>query len=181
MLYIRRNQHASHENNHKYKKYRNVLCRLIRNAKREYISSELKEGDARKTWQILNEVTRGTTCKPTLPKIFKTVDGHQLENPEHISEHFNKYFSKIGKTLKQQIRHCDIDPLKYVPGHPENSLNKLYFTTGEELTSIVNAMRNVGGGHDGINTKLLRATFSSISDELVHFINLCLKTSTFPS
>ena len=43
------------------------------------------------------------------------------------------------------------------------------------------AMRMVGGGHDAINTRIFKATFSSIQDEVIYFLNLCLQQGIFPT
>ena len=57
----------------------------------------------------------------------------------------------------------------------------IYSTTAKEITQLIDSMNNVGGGHDGVNTKLFKATYSSIIKELVHFMNLCIDQCTFPS
>ena len=41
-------------------------------------------------------------------------------------------------------------------------------------------MRNVGAGHDKINSLIFKATYRYIITEIVHFLNLCLQHGTFP-
>ena len=41
-------------------------------------------------------------------------------------------------------------------------------------------MHDVGGGHDKINARIFKATYLSIIDEIVHLMNICLQTNTFP-
>ena len=82
--------------------------------------------------------------------------------------------------MKESIGDTDENPLTYIPSFIGTSLDSFAVTNVDEVRNIVENMRNVGGGHDKVNTRIFKATYLSIIDEVVHLMNVCLQTSTFP-
>ena len=48
------------------------------------------------------------------------------------------------------------------------------------VEQIILHLKDVGAGTDGLNSKLLKKTYACILSKLTFFINLCLRTGTFP-
>ena len=94
---------------------------------------------------------------------------------------FNTYFTNVGNDLKSKIGKSKCDPLSYLPSFVGTPLGEFHDTDAREVMSIVDDMRNVGGGHDNINTKIFKSTHKSIISKIVHFINICFQQSVFPS
>ena len=178
-LFMQRNKHPTRSNTATYNRYRNMLNNIIREAKRLYVQSELKDANMKKTWSILKEVTKGSCEKPELPKIFHTDDGN-CDEPQEIADGFNSFFTSIGKQLKNKMHTSDVDPSSYLPTYTGDNMSTLSPTNEEEIIYIVKNMNLVGGGHDNLNVKLFRSTYTSIITEILHFLNVCLKESTFP-
>ena len=179
-LFFLKNKERTEENNAPYRKYQNMLVGVIREAKKAYIQAKLKNSDAKETWNIIKELTTHCTESNKLPDTFRTSTG-LVQGTREVAEGFNSYFTSIGAELKRKINYSTQDPLKYVPNYIGTTLNQLQRTDENEIRTIVNNMRNVGSGHDRINTRIFKHTFTSIIDIIVHFMNLCLKQSTFPT
>ena len=179
-LFLLKNTWPTEVNIIKYRRYRNTLAGIIREAKKMYIHNELKEAGPKKTWSILKELTTGTPQSGKLPDTFKTSNG-VLEDRRDIAEGFNTFFTGIGNELKSKIRHSNNNPLDYIPTFIGTRLDEFENTDENEVKTIVNDMRSVGGGHDEINTRIFKSTFTAILTEIVHFMNICLQQGVFPA
>ena len=115
-----------------------------------------------------------------MPSIFRN-NGNEHNDPQKIAESFNLYFSRVGKELKEQIPPCDSDPINYLPSDIGNHLVSFCNTNEAEVEEIINNTKNVGGGMDGINSRIFKATFRVVLKQLVFLMNLCLQQSVFPS
>ena len=157
-----------------------MLVDIIRKSKRLYIQNELKEATPKKTWSVINELSAGTPHVDKMPDKFKYSNG-LVSEPETIAEGFNAFFSSVGEELKSKIKQTPNNPLDYIPNYVGHTLDEFTNTNEEEIIQIVNSMKLVGGGHDEINTKIFKLTFTAILKEIVHLMNLCLHHSTFPT
>ena len=136
--------------------------------------------DPRKTWSILKELTTGPPQRSNLPDGFKTSNGI-IKDVGEIAQEFNTFFTGIGEKLKSKIQHTNDNPLDYIPNFVGTALDEFQNTDENEVKQVVNDLKSVGGGHDQINTRIFKATFTAILAEIVHFLNLCLQQGVFPS
>ena len=162
-----------------YRRYRNTLTKIIREAKKICTYNELQMANPKKTWNILKELTTGPPKDSTVSDVFKTGKGLVSDESE-IAQGFNTFFTDVGKQLKSKLEHTETNPLKIMPEFAGRSLEVLQDTCVNEVKQIVNDMRVVGGGHDKINTRIFKSTFTSIQDEITHLMNICLQQGTFP-
>ena len=89
-----------------YKRYKNKLTHLIKNAKRAYYENKF---DAAKnyqkaTWKLINEVIYKRTRSSSLPSRFKTGSSSPTD-PKDIANSFCKYFANVGPELLQVKSH----------------------------------------------------------------------------
>ena len=89
----------------KFKKCRNSVNSEIKQAKEQYYKNALlnTEGDPRKTWQIINELTSRKTHNSSVKEI--KLDNNSIYDPHELSSTFNDYFSSIGPSLVNDIHH----------------------------------------------------------------------------
>ena len=179
-LFLLKSKNPSHDNIGKYHRYRNILVDIISKSKKAYIQSKLATSDPKKTWNTIKELTAGIPESNKLPDVFQTDNG-TVEGSKNVAESFNTYFSNVGKKLKNKINPSENDPLDYLPNFVGTPLHQFQRTDIDEVKRIVSNMRNVGSGHDQINTKIFKATLNSIIVEIVYFLNLCLNHSVFPT
>jgi len=89
----------------RYKQYRNKLNHVIRKAERMYVNESLEKckSDFKKSWSILNDIIgKGSSKGNKLPEQVK-VNGAYVNDPKEIANAFNKYFTKVGKQLSDNI------------------------------------------------------------------------------
>ena len=95
-LFILKNNRATQSSTCDYRNYRNILVSVIRESKKMYIQNELRNATPKKTWEILNDLSKGSTQNKTLPDTFKSNSG-LVRTPEDIANKFNSFFAGIGK------------------------------------------------------------------------------------
>ena len=89
-------------NENKYKRYRNILTNLMRDAKKAYIQKSLGDkNDSKQTWNVLNRlINKGKSNKDKYPSTFYNNEGHCYRGND-VVEGFNNFFFihwyRIGK------------------------------------------------------------------------------------
>ena len=171
----------------RYKKFRNILTLVIKNAKRNYYSDILKQNrhDTRKTWQTINELLCGKKVSGKGTDIEKLTihknGGSRVITDDHeIASEFNKFFVDIGKNLADKIPQNDADYTAYLGP----KLSKTLFwkpVTEKEIENHISALDvNKSCGYDNISARLLRDASHFISLPLSHIFNLSLQEGKFP-
>ena len=166
----------------RYNAYRNCLNLALRNAKKRYFKMEFAKhrNNPKQTWETLNELLQRKTSNKELPNKFVSDLGIDVESDVSISKEFNKYFAEIGQKLKNKITTPASDPIDNL----EDFLGEIMIlspTTGNEVEEIISGLNDVGGGIDGINSRICKNTYQSILPHLVYFFNLCMKEAVFPT
>ena len=90
---------------HKYKIYRNLLNRLIKQTKVDYYHNVLKnnKNNSKKVWNIVNELVYNRKQKNSGPTKILTDTGCTITDPQVIAEEFNKFFVSVGKRMAAKI------------------------------------------------------------------------------
>jgi len=90
-------------NINKYKAYKTVYQRLVRAAKKLYIADKLtaNASNPKKTWQTLNEILGRQGKSDSVTQI--KVNDEIITDNERISNHFNTFFSSIGKKISESV------------------------------------------------------------------------------
>ena len=181
-LFKEKTRNPTSHNKLAYIRHRNCLNTILREAKKKYFQEQLirNKSNSKKMWELLKSCYRGNHCHTALPETFIDESGVHLNDKNEIAESLNKYFISVGEKLKEQIPGCDIDPLEYLTRQHTEPLINFEPTNPAELNSIINDLKNVGPGIDKISSSIFKKTYSSIINHLVHFVNLCLQSGTFP-
>ena len=174
----KRSLHAENE----YKKYRNILTNVMRDAKRLYYQSLFQDNkdNGKKTWDLLNEIVNKKRNKHAkLPTMFFDNYGFSYEN-SHIAEGFNNFFAEVGTNLEKEIPVSCSGAVDYL-GNPNYApLNEELSTAPYEIAKIIKSLNPVGGGIDKISTKIILYTYEKCLPHLTFFFDLCLRTAVFP-
>ena len=111
--YLRRRNKVNED---KYKTYRNILVKTIRDAKRLYFQDALGQhrNDGKAAWDSLNQVinTRNKTTNK-YPDTCYDNEGN-IYREQDIPEGFSTFFSSVGQVLDRTIPKTEIDPMKYL-------------------------------------------------------------------
>jgi len=91
------------ENVQRYKRFKAVYFRVLRGAKKLYFTSKLTANlkNPKKTWETLNEILGKSKQKESLSKI--NIDDEPESDPSKIANHFNSFFTSIGKKISDDV------------------------------------------------------------------------------
>ena len=182
-LFNKKQKNPTEENINLYVKYRNMLNKLIRDARHKYIQDQLEccKHDTKKMWEIMLTHTMGKTPEQKYPEYLRNSEGEQIEDDLEVAENFNAFFKTVGKNLQQTMKGAPLDALAFMNDSCKNTIKHLQPTHREELQKIIENMKNVGHGIDKINAKIFKSSCKTILKQLTHLINLCLAQGKFPN
>ena len=122
-------------------------------AKKTYFNEIFHEdkSNPRKTWQMIKSFL--PSVRESLPTINKiVVNKTEINDTASIANHFNTYFSNVGKSLAMQFsEQNDTDHLKFLG---KRVLNPVYLkpTSPQEVFKEINSLNlNKSPGLDGIS------------------------------
>ena len=162
-----------------FKTMRNQVNNSIKNAKTSYYNNTFKtcDGNLRKTWQVINEVTSRKSNKSVISEL--EYSGKKTNNPIEIAESFNKFFFEIGPELSKQIKDVDVSYEEFLSETNE----EFHFETiaqSQVLWHLTKLCRSKVTGLDSISARLLRECPDLISKSLTRIFNRSIVTGSFP-
>lgn len=173
---------AMTETTRKYNRYRNILNKVIRNAKRLHYQKLFmsSKNDMKQTWQNINAVLKSNKAKHNLPSRFKH-NGSTMTNPKEIANAFNNYYINIGPSLAENI---DSNQNNIYDTMPQINLTGSFFlapTNELEISKIIDKLKpKTSTGIDEISCKLIKQSNTLIIPLLTYIINLSLETGKVP-
>ena len=165
----------------RFKQYRNIYSSLIRQSKKLYYHSHIAKNrkNPKKIWQLLKEVSVGSKSQNKIEKI--TVQGKSTDNPKEMAEHFNKFFTKIGKEISDSVLPTEKLASSYIT---ENNLTPNFSLGSTGPTYVADFIKSFDPKKskdlNGISMQLLKFIAIEISSPLAHIFNLSLKSGIFP-
>ena len=87
--------------------YNRILKKLIRAAKANYYHSKFEQckSDPKKTWQNINEVINRSHSKNIPDHLI--INHNKVTDKKTIADHFNNYFTEIGRNMEASIKKID--------------------------------------------------------------------------
>ena len=178
-LYIKSLKYPTVDNVKNYKVYKQNLQRILRVAERQYYDELLKENKSnlKKSWALIKKVINNKNNIQTPNKI-QTSNGY-VTDPHIIANNFNSFFTNVGKNLANKIPSCEIDPLTYC-GQANSNTIVIDPYSENEVINIIKLLKKSSPGSDGIQSNILKSTYSSCLTPLVYVLNLSLMAGIFP-
>ena len=165
-----------------YKIYRNIYNRLIKASKKLYYEDHLSRNkkNPKKIWELLTEVSVGNKVTNKIERI--TVEGNSIEEPKQIAEHFNNFFSKIGREISESVLPTEKTATSYIPENNEIPTFSLGNTGPVHVTEFIKLFEpKKSKDFNGVSMQLLKFIATEISVPLSHIFNLSLDTGIFPN
>ena len=173
----------------RYKKYRLVLNKTIKAAKKKYYCKkfELAKGNIKKTWELINEL-RGKS-KTSLKASF-VIDGSVVTERREIANGFNIFFSSIAQKLNCKVQ----SSLPTNPGAEDRehdfrkflklkkrSLHSFFLSEcdAKEILGIVGEFEN--GKASDIPVILIKESVPLLCHHMCGFYNWFLTQGIFPT
>ena len=104
-----------------------------------------------------------------------------LDNPNHISKHFNNHFCNIAKKIEKKIPRSK-KSLQITSNNPWKILFFINLTTSEDVESEIKTLKNnKASDPKSIPTKVFKTFAKPLCKPLVDLIQLSFSTGKFPS
>jgi signal recognition particle subunit SEC65 len=165
----------------KYKNYKTIYQRVLRGAKKLYFTSKLEENakNPKKTWETLNEILGKQKNMDSVEKI--NIEGNLVSDPPTVANHFNQFFTTIGKQISESVLPVEKNPEDYIEYGREIPDLNLQNTTPEHIQKIIKKLQpKLSLDSQGISTKMIKLIGNEISSPLSHIFNLSLRSGIFP-
>ena len=159
--------------------YRNMLKKLIRQAKRLYYIATFArfKHNIKQTWKIIKE-TLNRSKRDALPNRF-LVGEQYIDDPKEIANAFNSYFINIGPSVASHIV-TDVSYKDYLSENHTTTI-KMKFVKEEAVDSIINKLKNkTSRGIDGISNQILKIAKAELLRPITFLVNQMIHTGTYP-
>ncbi len=178
-----RDHHKSVGNFTEYKNMRNKCVSLVREAKKTYYQSCIKNsnGDSAKLWKHIQELAPDDSkSAPTAIKDGETT----LTDTQQLCESFNKYFSTVvHQYLQTNNQIPDLEALNNFVSCkiPDGVLLAIPPLTCEDVFQSLNELdSDKATGLDGLPSKILKISASVIAKPLTVIFNQSITCGHFP-
>ena len=162
----------------KYKKYKNKLNGIIKNAKRKYYSNLFENRNNINVWKHIHDFKHGKVQPIAVDHI--TEDNKTITDKNQISNHFNNYFATIGENMNQTFDENLQNSVDYMPQRFNKSLKLNYVEEHEVADIIQNFSNKNSAGQDMMSQKLLKSISLKVVPTLTKLINLSIKERNYP-
>ena len=107
-------------------------------------------------------------------------DGKTITDQKHMAEHFNNFFTSIGKKIQKSIPPTK----KHFSSFLKNTNNLNFFitpTTVEEVNDLISDLKaNKSTGPSSLPTKIMKQLNDIIASPLAELINKPFQSGIFP-
>ena len=168
---------------HKYREYRNLLKKIIRRSKQEYIKTKCAQykQNGKKLWQLINRVIGKTPNKKHVIDSLR-VNGCIYQDSQTITNELCSFFSTVGENYANRIK-CDSNDIKnYIAQIPCSTTSIFTHPTNKhEIGKLIDLLPSkTSSGFDDISNNLLKELKHSISLPLELIFNKSLVEGVFP-
>jgi len=133
----------------------------------------------KKIWSILNQAIGKNKHTSNYPKSFN-VNNSNITNKQLISEAFNTFFTNIGAQTNHNVPKVNTSFQQYLPNPLINSMFLEPVLPSTVIETINKLKTKSSFGHDGISTKLIKATIINIVHPLTYIINKSFESGIVP-
>ena len=169
------------ENVVKYRKYNDILNKIIKEAKIKYFISNLEENkrNSKEVWRLLKmAIGRQRSEKVGILELLN--DNKLYTGKNNIVNIFNEYFINTVEGIRNDIPNSNHDFKRYLPASCSRSIF-IEPITETDIITIVKALKEKSSyGYDCISTKLLKRGLPALAAPLTHIINLSIMSGTVP-
>lgn len=173
-----------------FKKFRNEAQRRVKEAKKKYLSEQIRENkdNPQNLWKVLKSLGCATKPKSTSTCSSLYIDGKKVSNKDMIANHFNIYFTSVAQELVRNL-----PPSQGIFGL--DHCNTFYSNLGVSPNSFLLkpvSVDKIGSmlkdlniakatGLDNISARYLKDAADLIAPYIAHVTNLSLEQGIVPS
>ena len=165
----------------KYTRFRNKVTDLIKERKREFYVSKIKDADENpnRKWQVIKQIINKVNSTPAPKQLF---DGTEIvTRTEDICSVLNDFFVSVGPNLSVKFDLATHSAPKCLPCCPPETAFHLSEVTEHEVYNLLSGINpKKSTGPDRISPAVLKTLSNNIKTPLCGLINQSLSTGCFP-
>ena len=174
------------QDHNNYKKQRNKVNRMCRNAKRLKFKNDCEncKGDCKKMWKVVNKVTEKKTKSNTYPSFIETrnADGDlvKIKDKVDIANAMNRQFTEMGSKLASKLPQTQAKFSDYLNAPSKTSMFLKEATDLEVGNHFSEIDINKGVGIDETPPKILKWGEEVLIPIVTKIFNKCIATGIYP-
>ena len=165
-----------------WKVYRNKLTHLKKKAKQLYYYTQINQvqHNSGLLWKIIKDIIKYKNTKQQDITVLKDDNDELTDNPQHMSNIFNEYFSNLGRNKASKIPNLSSQS----PTSNLQTYNKSFFlkpiSVKEVFSQIMylNPLKSTQSNSPPL--KVIKMAASIIAAPVADIFNCCISSSTFP-
>lgn len=149
-----------------YVRLRNHVCKLIRNAKKQYLNVNITKNNSKKSWKALKEMGIACKVRKEIPEELKDVNA--------LNNYFTEIFNSSTAPDESIVN-------KYLSQKKDGVANFNFQMTDDfEIAEILSEIKSKAIGYDGIGIDMLISCCPFILPVITHIVNVCIEKGAFP-
>ena len=166
-----------------WKRFRNLTNTLIKNSQETYYKNKIDchNNSSKNLWKTFGTILNKN--KQTHRKIDNIKIGETTVNePQKISESFNKFFSEVGTNLANKFANDKNYEYKTYLKNPADKSLLLYRINHNEIKEAISNLKNSNSSsHDEITSKFVKISSPILIPALEKIFNLSISLGVYPS
>jgi hypothetical protein len=165
-----------------YKRYCNILRKVIREARKKYYNHLISSSDnkIKTTWKIIGTESGKNITNEHLPHNF--IAGNNKISSKVAAQTFCNYFTTLAENLNLRYAEPQSAMMYLKTFFPRGfPVMKISPVTENETSKIINSLKSKkSSGYDGVSNKMLKLCQKQLRKPLAHIINKSISTGIYP-
>ena len=169
------------ENREKYRKYRNMLNKIIRDTQQEYYKNLINQHSSNciGLWKTLGSIISKKNKQTKINKL--KIENKITNDPIQIANAVNDFFTNIGPTLANKFKNSNQNSFNKFMGESYKQSMYLHKTNSDEIMKLIsNLDSKKSPGYDELTATFLKLCAPHISETLANIFNACISNGVYP-
>ena len=169
------------ENREKWRKYRNMLNKIIRETQREYYKNLIKQysNNCIGLWKTLGSIISKKNKQTKINKL--KIENKITNDPIQIANAVNDFFTNIGPNLANKFESSRQNNFKKFMGDSCKQSMYMHKTNSAEIEKLIsNLDSKKSPGFDELSAKFLKLCAPHISKTLANIFNISISSGIYP-
>ena len=180
-LYQTQVKYNSKENIEKWKRYRNVLNKIIKDTQKDYYKNLINQhnNNCIGLWKTLGSIICKNKKVTNITKL--NINNQIINDPVQIANTMNNYFTNIGPELAKKIQNTTENDFMSFLGKENQQSMYMFKTNSNEVSKLISKLNNKkSSGFDDLSAKFLKLCSPFISAPLANIFNSSIYNGVYP-
>ncbi len=181
LLFQTQLKYSTKDNIEKWKKYRNVLNKVIKDTQRDYYKNKIKQynNNCIGLWKTLGSIICNKKRETHINKL--KINNQIINDPAQIANTMNNYFTNIGPELAKKFQNNTDNNFMNFMGESKKQSMYMFKTNPNEIYNLINKLKNKkSSGFDDFSPKFLKLCAPYISTPLANIFNASISKGIYP-